>query len=567
MYKIIVKLATVFVFLFVISACSEDFLEVENKNQLTDGSFYQTQNDFLLALNSLYTPIAHVGMYGLRAQLLFRSFEDRVLFESEGLDRISVNSSNEFINSMYSDLYKGVFRTNAFVLNLNEKPEIEGMSDDMRREYMAQARALRAMYNFNLVTIFNRPSFYDEVTMPVDFTDPPFNSEPGLFWDLIKADLEYAKDNLPLSWGADDLGRVTSGGAASLLGKAMLYKHFHYYVKNGQKGSAEDLADLRVARDAFLQVIDSGVYSLVQPKAPKSRNDYIFALASNTSFVTLTAGANDYPSENNKESIWEIQYSDERIQNGWLPGWQWTGALNFQYFSAHPDSYRNHEVHPDLWDAHETEGAPAGFDRDPRAYGTMFIDGDTMDYRPESAFFNRKFRAGINNKRIARTRGYIPTSDNPYPTNGFGLRKYSFPIYEQKDSPRNDPFNRRVIRYADVLLMYAEITYLLQENVADGLAKLNEVRARVDMPAIPALTAEAIIHERDIELALEGHRWHDLIRWSFDAEWGIDMNQLLSRQTADGDGSFFVKGKHEYMPIPLYEINLSNGKMEQNPGW
>lgn len=79
---------------------------------------------------------------------------------------------------------------------------------------------------------------------------------------------------------------------------------------------------------------------------------------------------------------------------------------------------------------------------------------------------------------------------------------------------------------------------------------------------------EAIIHERDVELALEGHRWFDLIRWSFDPEWGIDMQEILADQiNTDDDGSFFIKGKHEFMPIPIREINLNQGSLKQNPGW
>jgi starch-binding outer membrane protein, SusD/RagB family len=114
------------------------------------------------------------------------------------------------------------------------------------------------------------------------------------------------------------------------------------------------------------------------------------------------------------------------------------------------------------------------------------------------------------------------------------VKKYYFPVYYEADAPLNDPVNRRVIRFADVLLMYAEVTYLLGEGINDGLQALNRVRARVDMPPVPALTKEAIIHERDVELALESHRWFDLVRWSFDPAWGINMQQIL--EPPDGTG-------------------------------
>jgi hypothetical protein len=80
------------------------------------------------------------------------------------------------------------------------------------------------------------------------------------------------------------------------------------------------------------------------------------------------------------------------------------------------------------------------------------------------------------------------------------------------------------------------------------------------MPPVAALTRTAIMHERDVELALEGHRFLDLVRWSFDPLWNIKWYDLL------GNSSFTV-GKNEYLPIPLEEINKNHGQLKQNPGW
>jgi starch-binding outer membrane protein, SusD/RagB family len=549
-------------------ACSEDFLDEENKNSLTEDNFYQTREDFLLALNSLYTPLAHGGVFGLSFQFMFGSFEDRIIFETIAQDVISISASEGRVQQMWRDLYMGMYRTNVFVNKMNQKPVIEGLSGAERNIYLGQAKALRAAYMFYLVVIFNRPPFYDDLTIPVDFNKPLTNSEPEQFWDLIRQDLLWAKDHLPDSYSAQNVGRITAGAARAMLGKALLYKHYHFYVKNGLKGSPENIADLRLAKDIFLEVINSGNYELITPKAPKGRKDYINAFLCNFSHVDLPAGNNLYPSENNRESVWEIQYSDARDGNYSLPGWMVTGNMHGWWFGPHGSSFKNLEAHPDLWNAFETAGAPAGFDRDPRAYGTLYIDNDSLEFRSGKAYFGVRYRSGIHNKRIARSRGLIPTSGNPYPTNSFGLKKYFYPIYDEKVAPFNDPTNQRIIRFSDVLLMYAEVTYLLQENTADGLAKLNMVRGRVDMPARTELTNNIIIHERDVELALETHRWFDLIRWSFDPAWGIDMKNILSRQTSPaGTDDFFIPGKHEFLPIPIQEINLSQGQMVQNPGW
>lgn len=567
MKKIISKIAFAFLLVFTVS-CSDNFLETENKNQLTVENFYQTQQDFWMGLNSLYPPLADGGMFGLQWQLVFGSFDDRILFETTGMDMLGINSSHGSVSGMWRALYFGMYRTNVFIQMINDRQNVEGLSAEMRANYLAQARALRGVYLFYLVTLFKEPIFYDENSIPTDLLENLTNGKPEQIWNLLKEDFLYGIQNnaLPDEYAPEDVGRVTIGGAKAMLGKAMLYKHYHYYVRNGQKGSSGDLEDLKLAREMFGGVMQSGQYELIQPKAPKTREDYINALLCSFTWVDLPAGNNLYKAENNKESIWEIQYSDERIGSGWLPGWQWTGTLNSAYFSAHPSSYRNQEAHPDLFEAFETIGTPEGFDRDPRAYATLYFDGDALDFRAGSPYENSKYRSGLNNKRIAYSRGLIESAKHP--SKGFGLKKYYYPVYYEKDAPKNDPINRKMIRYSDVLLMYAEVTYLLNENVSEGLASLNQVRARVGMAPITALTKDAIIHERDVELALEGLRWHDLIRWSFDSDWGIDMTTILSRQLGkDGDGSFFVKGKHEYLPIPLDEINKSNGQLKQNPGW
>ena len=99
-------------------------------------------------------------------------------------------------------------------------------------------------------------------------------------------------------------------------------------------GSADDIANLQLAKSSFSDIILSGTYSLIRPMEPKTRKDYIYSFLCNFSYLPLPAGNNLYPAENNAESIWEIQYCDERIAPGWLPGWQWTGVSEWRVFFA-----------------------------------------------------------------------------------------------------------------------------------------------------------------------------------------------------------------------------------------
>ena len=311
--------------------------------------------------------------------------------------------------------------------------------------------------------------------------------------------------------------------------------------------------------------MNSHEYALMVPLPPKTRKDYLYALLCNSSFLDLPSENNVYDSENNMESVWEVQYGDAQAyqNNPWLSGYYSGGALNEQYFSPHETSYRNHEANPSMYFAFETEGAPAGFDRNRKDVTPACISTETLvDFDPNSKYY-KPFTTGINSKRIAKSRGLqLPTG-----IESLGIKKTHFPIYWNGPmAPFNDPVNKRVIRYADVLLMYAETMYLLGEN-GPGLDALNQVRRRVDMPDVTALTTDAIIHERDVELAFEDHRWFDLVRWSFSPEWGIDWSKIDWGIDAANSINPFVKGKNEFFPIPINELNVNGGLLHQNPGW
>jgi hypothetical protein len=553
--------------LFSFYSCSEELLDVQS-NSLTVENWYKTSEDFQMAINSCYVTMMGKGLHGRLYPLFFGVWDDRTLFETTGRDRFSTTSSDGEIEDIFDELYQGVYRTSKVLEQLNEKgvDGIENMTQENFDYIAAQAKALRALYYFHLVIIFDKPFFYNEENIPQDLLKEFTNATQITFWDQIEKDLDEAIPDLKLKseTPAEEVGRITSGAARSLLGKALLFKHYYFYERFGQGGSGEDLSDLEKARNAFNEVINSNQYQLVMPQEPKSRNDYIYALLSNSAFRDLVTENNTYVAENNEESVWEIQFSDQPMlqNNPWLPGYFSSGSLNMQFFSPHETSYRNIEAHPQLYYEFETEGVPEGFDRDPRCFATFYFDGEVMDFNTDSPYYTGII-PGIHYKKIASSRNL----NVPSGTVGLPVKKHYFPVYwEGENSPFNDPTNKRYIRYADVLLMYAEVMYLLGDD-GSGLNALNQVRARVDMPPISALTTEAIIHERDVELAFEYHRWFDLVRWSFDSEWGIDWTEI--EWGIDGANSIipFIVGKHEFLPIPLKEIDLSGGKLEQNPGW
>jgi hypothetical protein len=205
----------------------------------------------------------------------------------------------------------------------------------------------------------------------------------------------------------------------------------------------------------------------------------------------------------------------------------------------------------------EDRAADAGFTKDPRMEATLYSSGDLMDFREDHDYY-KGFSAAVNTKLRARALGL----DDLLPSGelGFGLKKHFFPVRDE-GAVDASPNNKRIIRFADVLLMYAEFEFLLGNTSGEGLNALNEVRDRAGLAPISELTADAIKHERDVEFAGEIKRWFDLIRWSFDASaWNHNWVDIF------GDDRFIV-GRNEFLPIPQGEIDINNGELKQNPGW
>lgn len=550
------NLILILVAAFTLFGCTDQFLETENKNTLDIGSFFKIENDIQLAVNSAYAPLEGAGMFGLKYTYNMNTLDPYIWLDkpTTGFDKM-IFDTNTF-NLVWQYLYFGLYRTSDILANIDRVPNVDVSK---MNQYKAQLKALRGMYYFYLVSWFNTPIYYDETNIPTNPLVGLTNGTPEQFWDKLEEDLTFASENLPDVWpnATADLGRITKGAANAQLGKALLYKHYHYYLRFGKSTTTEATNNLVKAKAALNRVIQSGKYNLTLPLA-KTKTDFQAALLCNSSYIDIPAGSNTYKAENNNESVWEVQFnSDTRGQsNYYLPG-MWTGGNMLQaYFSPQTTSFRNHEIDPTLWYEFEPiTGHSAGYDRDPRAYATCYLEGDTMDWRPESPY-HKPLLVKLN---VLTTVLDNNLYQGPVPSKAIGLKKGYYPQYTT-GVLEVSPNNVRIIRYADVLLMYAEACYQL-DNDADrsGLDALNQVRLRVDMPLISTLTPEAIIHERNVELATEGHRYNDIIRWSFDPAFKINLFAIFK-------GNFNAE-KHYYFPIPQNEINKNRGALKQNQGW
>ena len=480
-------------------SCKENFLDETNPNQLSLDTFFTTEADALNALNSAYASLQRSDLYKRKYFFLFDLLSDDVrgndplYADGQTLSAYTFNASSETVGEVWRGLYRGIQRTNFVLDNLERlKPS------DLTKRIEAESKFLRALYYFDLVVNYGgvplqTKSFSTE-------SQGKERATPAQVWAQIEADLKAVEGVLPDTYSADNLGRATKWSAKALLGKSYLF----------QKKNTEAAAKLK-------EIVD---YARANPAKIGLMADY------GDNFVEVN-GKGEYV-EFNKESLFEVSFAGQDRTGGtgnWGEDGNGIGEGTFRGIEYGIAAFQNTSPSLALVSAYP--------DNDPRKRIVMFGPGDMWN----------------DNKAIV-----------PYPRTDWQHRKYS----NKTPGASGDDFsnfqgssiNMRVIRYADVLLMYAEA--LNQQGTtfsADAAAAVNEVRARVKLAPITATTGaqlfQSIISERRLELSFEQCRRKDIVRW------GIARNEL---------GNKFVVGKHELLPVPQGERDL-NGKLNQNPGY
>lgn len=434
-------------------------------------------------------------------------------------------SNNGLLLNFYRAQYMGISRCNLAIQYI-EKME-EGVDDSftasMKNRLLGEAHFLRAYYYFRLVRIYGGVPLVTKVIDQSEDWGQPRASVDEVYTQIL-SDLEIAEAGLWLKskYDAADLGRATKGAAQAMLMKVNLYMASSYWQKYGlTKSPAACYADAKKWGEA---VIASGQYDLCE----------------NYEDNFTVAG------ENGIESVFEIQYA-EVSWGDYGEGFGFTAGSFTQILVRSRSSLIgggwgfNHPTQ-NLYDEFEPEDT---IRRDVAILvpDTTLIENVAEEYYLENSMLNNKY--GM----------YRDTAEG----GGFGTWS--------KHASRG-PLNNRQIRYADVLLMYAEAC-IGAGDPETAKTYIDQVRARAGLAPVAAADNATLRHERRCELAMEGHRWFDLVRWQ-----GVDGNGLKAHMdayaktestSAQSHIQQFVSGKHEIFPIPYDEILLNPTKMEQNP--
>jgi hypothetical protein len=357
-----------------------------------------------------------------------------------------------------------------------------------------------------------------------------------------------------------DYGRASAGAAKALLAKAFLYESS--YAKN----YANDVrfAGCTQKYDLALQyaeeVINSGEYALVGANGERFNSWHapIGQQVGGYRWMFTLDG------DNSSESVWVIQ----NVMDG--AGWTLSRGNYITVYSTVRFCY----------DANGNPGATAGgwsFNLPTKYMVDAFGNNDSretgLNSTPMAPELDPRFSTAVGKPgdsilvADAGSGSWRLMDFQNLPTNTIS-RKYecSPEEYWNDQVDFNDgPMNVRLIRYADVVLMAAEAAIEIGNNGL-ALAYVNQVRTRArnsgdtGFPAdLSAVSFEDIVHERRLELSMESSRFFDLVRWNLAEKY---INGITLAAMGDGFTINFVKGKHEFFPIPEQELQKATGLVQ-----
>ena len=506
-----------------VASCKKTIeLEVANPNQLTEANFWKSATDARQGVNAIYRNFARNGAPYSRWLPFYMDVRSDDGYSTSGWPELrSIGALNitqysfEVNIDTWAHHWIGVNYANQVLQNV---PAIE-MDATLKNQFIGEAKFLRALYYYDLVTIWGNVPL---VLTPSSPSDRPAQSTPQQVWTQIEQDLTDAAAALPASYPQDELGRATKGAAYGLLGRA--------YLQQGKNQQAVDALGWLVTGPGSTQ------YNLVANYADNFR----------------------HTTEFNAESVFEIQFHD-RPENGAAEGpTSNVGSSRAPFFAPGGHGFRDANMH--RWVPVEfQQERTVNNTRDPRLAVTVLYDS-TDERGPDYTLVYDSDTSGSWTRH-----GY----DADYAARAW-YRKYLDDYYRIKQfEVFNSPINFRVIRYADVLLMYAEALNNLGRT-ADAYQYVDRVRQRAGLARLATIRPgmnqaqflRQIMHERVTELTGESLRWNDLARWGyFD-----DAAKLAELKARDPEFNNFQIGRNKYMPIPQSELDI-NVNLKQNSNW
>jgi len=521
-----------------LTACSDSFLEQLPTDSKVEENFYKTPKDAYEGLVSVYDAL-QVDYDGFTNYIIISEIVSDNCYAgggtgdaANGLD-IFQPKFDQFA-PIWRKYYMAIYRANLLLSKLDGVAW--GEDTELRARYEAEARFLRAYFYFDLTRMFgNIPLVKEPLSADGYYVE---QAAPADIYKFIAEDLKFAIENLAAtpygSIPSSEYGRVTKWAAEGLLARVYLF-YTGYYTGTNDLAGVFTRAQVTAYVDDIIQ--NSG-HSLVEDFSRLWR-------AANTSFV----------GENNKETVWAIKYTYKGFNDAnKFDGSRWQVMVGLRAKASPPYGlgWGVGTVSQKLWDSYSTADK-----RRNSSIVSIAAEGITLeakDQRQNTGFFWKKFIP------YANANGNNATTDL-----GANYQNDNFEDYP-------------VVRYSDVLLMAAEL-HLAGGDIAAAQSYYDQVRKRgfgvLDNTITDAVytsnyarslsgadAKSLIMEERRYELALEGHRYWDLIR-----QGEAVAAQAINNASNDEFTAQYRPETKGLLAIPETQINLSRGTLKQNNGW
>jgi len=465
----------VFISILILTGCSQDFLVRPPESAITDADFYKTDAQVMAATSLLYSKVWFD--YNDKASYAIGDFRGGSSYDPynyQGYVRFNVTGDNAEMFAGWSAFFTVIGQSNMAIQNINKYggAAVTGL---VKKEAIAEARFMRACAYRNLVMCWGEVPIIENNQKLLTDTMISRNTVKSI-WKFLTSEMRTVANDLPEV--AYEKGRVDKWSAEGMLAR--------FYLT---RAGVESVNGVRSK-----EFLDSAKYY----------SDRVIRL-SGKSLMPDYASLFKYPYDNNKESLFELQWVFSTV---WGVSNSAPAYLAFSSDIANGDGWGG-SIGASWWILQKYEGI--------NATGTTgdTIKGRTLDQRLHATFM----LPGASYPEITQS---LPTGGEQrliYPStisaqaSTVAIKKYI--CGQAKDmggeaSSQHYPNNTYMLRLAEMYLIYAEASEATGEDLGTGLVYFNEVHKRAGLGAKSSITFDDILNERFIEFAMEGMCWYDL---------------------------------------------------------
>lgn len=546
----------------------EDFLDTKSYTMKDTSNFPTTTADAEMALTGIYSTLSD----GVRNAQLTSFFVSEIAsddrFGGGGTNDSHVQAINRFMNfgplntyyEFWRARYSGIYRANQLFETIDNVTGWE--SEEQKNQVLGETYFLRAMYYFDLSQMFG------EVPLVLTSVSENMPKVPAdQTYGQIASDLKNAITLMPsVSYSSTETGRATKWAAEALMARVFLF-YTGYYAKDAiTLSEAEGGSIDKVQVIAWLEdCINNSGHDLVGD----FRELWPYTNPYTVEKYPYTQGQNlKWAGDGNKETVFAIKFG---INAAWGDVYSTNPADYILGFSNQYNLFFGLRQSGTNNGLEQTFPFGGGWGCGPVNTGIWndWRQAEPNDMRREASILNAP----------AELPDYGWNGDQMYEETGYWQKKYiQISAYNDNtwvnsytqitdgakpDMQINNTQDLVLIRFADVLLMHSELK--------QDAAGMNRVRARAKLPSV-SYSLDALKKERRWELAFEGLRYFDLMRWGdaaavLDKQAGITIKNNGADALMKGNFSARYAATGGFWPIPSSQIDLSNGILLQNKGW